>query len=114
MEWSDAASNGLKALHTGELVHHFDNRSEINKNNEPPTVSCNVLNTSQTRTIFDSISYGKGAAVIKQLVFVIGLESFKEGLKEYLIKYSFGNTDFYDLIGILCKKCPELKSWAEV
>ena len=76
-------------------------------------ISSHVENTSQTRSIFDAISYGKGAAVIKQLVFLIGFENFKFGLSEYLKENSYSNTEFKDLIEVLGRRTPDLQSWAK-
>lgn len=76
-------------------------------------VSGNVENTSQTRSIFDSISYGKGSAVLKQLVFVLGEEEFKCGISEYLKENSFGNTEFVDLVRVLSRRSPGIEDWAQ-
>ncbi|PIK40302.1 Glutamyl aminopeptidase [Apostichopus japonicus] len=47
--------------------------------------------------VFDSISYSKGASVIRMLNDFMGEESFKEGLQRYLKKYEFGNAKSADL-----------------
>lgn len=76
-------------------------------------ISCVVENTSQTRNVFDPISYSKGASVIKQIVFIMGLNEFYEAVNEYLVRFQFSNTEFSDFIGTLSKKKPELNGWAE-
>jgi aminopeptidase N len=76
-------------------------------------ISSHVENTSQTRTIFDAISYSKGAAVIKQIVFIMGLESFSKSVQDYLSTHAWGNTSYVDFISKLSKRKPELESWAK-
>ena len=47
---------------------------------------------------FDGISYAKGAAVLRQLVAFVGEETFFAGLRAYLDKHAFANTDLADLL----------------
>lgn len=56
-----------------------------------------VRHPDEIRTIFDGISYGKGASVIHQLHAYIGAEAFKKGLSLYLKRHAYGNTDTKDL-----------------
>ncbi|XP_038214671.1 glutamyl aminopeptidase-like isoform X1 [Zerene cesonia] len=51
-----------------------------------------VETPDQITAIFDSISYNKGASVLRMLEGFIGEENFREGVSEYLQKYKFGNT----------------------
>ncbi|MGI8926892.1 MAG: aminopeptidase N [Tepidiformaceae bacterium] len=50
-----------------------------------------VADTDQTFLNFDGITYGKGASVLKQLVATIGMEGFREGMREYFRRYAFQN-----------------------
>ncbi|TGN10921.1 aminopeptidase N [Leptospira ilyithenensis] len=54
-------------------------------------VEAKVNNTEEAFTQFDGITYGKGASVLKQLVFFIGETSFQKGVQSYLKKYSYSN-----------------------
>lgn len=56
-----------------------------------------VKHPDEIRTIFDIISYQKGASVIHMLNDYLGPEPFRDGLRHYLKKYSFKNTDTVDL-----------------
>ncbi len=56
-----------------------------------------VHHPDEIRTIFDAISYGKGASVIHQLHAYIGAEKFKQGLHIYLKRHAYKNTDTEDL-----------------
>lgn len=56
-----------------------------------------VNHPDEIRTIFDAISYSKGASVINMLHNYLGPDDFKMGLREYLEKHKYGNTDTVDL-----------------
>jgi puromycin-sensitive aminopeptidase len=52
-----------------------------------------VGHPSEVDEIFDVISYNKGASVIRMLYNWIGEDAFKAGMKAYLTKYSYQNTE---------------------
>ena len=52
----------------------------------------NILET------FDSISYDKGASVIRMIHSIVGEEIFKQGLMEYLTAYEFGTSSYLNLL----------------
>ncbi len=56
-----------------------------------------VKHPDEIRTIFDTISYSKGASVIHMLHDYLGAGDFKDGLRHYLEKHAYGNTDTVDL-----------------
>ena len=60
-----------------------------------------VADTDQTFLNFDGITYGKGAAVIKQLVATIGLEGFRAGMRTYFERHAFGNTTLAQFLDAL-------------
>ncbi len=56
-----------------------------------------IHDPEEIRTIFDVISYQKGASSIHMLHRFLGAEKFRDGLRYYLKKHSYGNTDTTDL-----------------
>jgi aminopeptidase N len=40
---------------------------------------------------FDTISYDKGASILRMMANFIGIETFNEGVAAYLNKHKFGN-----------------------
>jgi len=56
-----------------------------------------VRHPDEIRTIFDGISYSKGASVIHMLHEYLTPEKFRDGLRLYLKKHAYGNTDTVDL-----------------
>jgi aminopeptidase N len=62
---------------------------------------------------FDGISYAKGASVLRQLVAFVGQDAFFAGLRTYLAKHAYGNTDLADLlIELEAASGRDLESWA--
>lgn len=56
-----------------------------------------VNHPDEIRTIFDAISYSKGASVIHMLERYLGHDVFQGGLRHYLNKHQYSNTDTVDL-----------------
>lgn len=56
-----------------------------------------VKHPDEIRSIFDIISYQKGASVIHMLHDYLGPEGFRDGLRHYLKTHSYKNTDTVDL-----------------
>lgn len=50
-----------------------------------------VENPDQITEIFDTISYEKGASVIRMMEDVVGTEKFEQAVTNYLTKYAFKN-----------------------
>lgn len=73
-----------------------------------------VGNTDQAFANFDGITYGKGAAVLKQLFYFIGPESTKKGLHNYFIKHQFSNATLKDFFAALEEASGKnLKNWIQ-
>jgi aminopeptidase N len=47
---------------------------------------------------FDGISYAKGASVLRQLMATIGEDAFFAGVRGYVARHAFANTEFADLL----------------
>jgi|AntRauTorcE11897_2_1112592.scaffolds.fasta_scaffold00030_74 puromycin-sensitive aminopeptidase len=56
-----------------------------------------VNSPDEIRTIFDAISYSKGASVIHMLHEYLGPDDFRTGLQYYLKTHAYSNTDTVDL-----------------
>lgn len=77
-------------------------------------VSGTVPDTQSAFATFDSITYGKGASVLKQLSYYLGEDNFKAGVRAYFKKHAYQNTELKDFIGALeeaSKK--DLTAWSK-
>ena len=65
------------------------------KNTHP--VYANVRSVAEIDSLFDEISYQKGAAILSMIEDYAGREAFRSGLHSYLLKHSYGNGTKDDL-----------------
>ncbi|KAI1290187.1 Glutamyl aminopeptidase [Halotydeus destructor] len=65
-----------------------------------------VENTNDIDAIFDSISYKKGAALIRMLQNFLGMDTLRSGLTKYLTRYQFRNAQTRDLWTCLSESVP--------
>ncbi len=74
-----------------------------------------VANVKDAFAIFDGITYGKGASVLKQLRYYIGNDAFKAGIQHYMKTHAYQNTELKDFIAALQTKTnKDLNAWAAV
>ena len=72
-----------------------------------------IPSTDETFLNFDGITYGKGAAVLKQLVAAIGLDAFRSGLQSYFRRHRFDNASLADFLAALQEgSTVDLVQWA--
>ena len=62
-----------------------------------------VANTSVADSIFDGITYSKGAATMKQLLFLMQAENFSKALGEYFHRYEWSNATIEDFLEYMQK-----------
>ena len=56
-----------------------------------------IYDVQQANSAFDSITYSKGAAVIRMLESYLGEDDFRAGVRRYMHDYAYGNTVSDDL-----------------
>jgi aminopeptidase N len=77
--------------------------------------TADVPDVATATTIFDQISYGKGNAVLRQLVTWLGEEAFLAGVNAHLTAHRFGNATLEDLLSALdSASSRDVRGWAGV
>jgi len=72
-------------------------------------------NLREAGTLYGAIIYQKAPIVMRQLEARIGEETFREGLREYLGTFAYGNATWPDLVAMLDRRSPEdLAAWSRV
>ncbi len=72
-------------------------------------------NLKNAGSLYGGIIYNKAPIMMRQLEAAIGEKEFKEGIREYIAKYAYGNATWNDLVDILDQRTPkDLKKWSEV
>ncbi len=74
-----------------------------------------VENTTVADSIFDGITYSKGAATMKQLLYLVDEDSFGKALSEYFHKHEWSNATIEDFLSEMQKRFKvtefTLKEW---
>ena len=96
----------LDALGDPDIWQDFNFRMKlwaIREDQRPTThrIADSVASTDETFLNFDGITYGKGAAALKQLVRAIGLDAFRDGLRTYFRRHRFANATLADFLAAL-------------
>ena len=72
-----------------------------------------LANLDEAGQLYGAIIYQKAPIVMRQLELTVGADSFRDGLREYLKTYSFGNATWTDLVRILDARTPQdLAQWS--
>jgi aminopeptidase N len=72
-------------------------------------------NLREAGTLYGAIIYQKAPILMRHLEQRVGADVFRDGLREYLQRFRFGNATWPDLIGILDSLVPEdLAEWSDV
>ncbi|MDJ0955110.1 MAG: M1 family metallopeptidase, partial [Acidimicrobiia bacterium] len=56
-----------------------------------------VVSPEEANAMFDTLTYGKGSAVLRMLEQYLGEETFRNGIRRYLRKHAYSNTETDDL-----------------
>ena len=73
-----------------------------------------IVDIDAVEVNFDGITYAKGASVLKQLVAWVGRDEFLAGIRMYVKKFAFGNTELSDLLSALEEVSGrDLSSWSK-
>jgi len=60
-------------------------------------IDADVKDPNSVAQIFDEISYGKGASILRMIEAYVGQENFRKGISRYLREHSYGNAKGSDL-----------------
>ena len=72
-----------------------------------------LTNLNDAGQLYGPIIYEKAPIVMRQLEMIVGEPAFRDGVREYLKKYAFGNATWLDLIRILDAKTRDnLAAWS--
>lgn len=75
------------------VMHDHASALELDSLDNTHPIEVEVNHPDQISEIFDAISYDKGASVLRMLQHYIGNDKFRDGLRYYLKKHSYKNTE---------------------
>jgi aminopeptidase N len=72
-----------------------------------------LANLNEAGSLYGAIIYQKAPIVMRQLESLMGADAFRDGLREYLKRYAFGNATWIDLVSLLDDRTPaDLVAWS--
>jgi aminopeptidase N len=100
------------------LLAYYPAAYEIDRTAGANPIRQELGNLEEAGSLYGNIIYDKAPVVMRQLETILGEQGFRDGLRDYLKKYSFANATWLDLVKILDDRTPEdlaawSKSWVE-
>ena len=72
-----------------------------------------LANLNEAGSLYGAIIYDKAPIVMRQLELLVGPDSLRDGLREYLRGHAYANASWSDLIELLDSRTPEdLAAWS--
>jgi aminopeptidase N len=97
------------------LLAHYPAAYEVDRTRGTNAIRQALDNLNEAGSLYGAIIYQKAPVVMRHLENLMGEGPFRDGLREYLGKYSFANATWSDLIEILDRRTPtDLAAWSRV
>jgi aminopeptidase N len=95
------------------LVDYFPPAYGVDRTAGTNEIRQPLKNLNEAGTLYGAIIYQKAPIVMRQLETLVGADGFRDGLRDYLRKHSFGNASWTELIALLDGRTPEdLAAWS--
>ena len=97
------------------LLAHHPAAYQIDRTEGANPIRQPLENLNDAASLYGPIIYQKAPIVMRQLERLVGEETFRDGLREYLRTYAYANATWPQLIEILDRRSPEdLAAWSAV
>ncbi len=95
------------------LLSNYPQAYQIDRTPGANPIRQPLANLNEAGQLYGAIIYQKAPIVMRQLELIVGETAFRDGLREYLKTYSFGNATWLDLVKILDARTPQnLAAWS--
>jgi len=95
------------------LLSHYPSAYGVDRTAGANPIRQSLTNLDEAGTLYGPIIYDKAPVVVRQLEMILGEQKFREGMRAYLKRYSFGNATWIDLVRLLSAHTPEnLAAWS--
>jgi len=96
------------------LYQYYPGAYDVDRTEGANPIRQELANLNEAGSLYGAIIYQKAPIVMRQLELIVGADTFRDGLREYLKSHSFGNATWTDLIALLDAKTPEnLAAWSQ-
>jgi aminopeptidase N len=97
------------------LLSHYPSAYEVDRTPGANPIRQPLDNLNEAGSLYGAIIYQKAPVIMRHLEDLMGEETFRDGLREYLKNHAFGNATWTDLIEVLDKRTPrDLKAWSRI
>ena len=95
------------------LLAHHPGAYQVDRTAGTNPIRQPLANLNEAGQLYGPIIYQKAPIMMRQLELMLGETALRDGLREYLKKYSYGNATWLDLVAILDARTPEdLAAWS--
>jgi aminopeptidase N len=95
------------------LLDHYPSAYGVDRTAGTNAIRQLLGNLDEAGQMYGPIIYDKAPVVMRQLEMIMGAEPFRDGLREYLNTYQFGNATWLDLVRTLDARTPrDLTAWS--
>jgi aminopeptidase N len=95
------------------LLSHYPAAYEVDRTPGTNQIRQRLDNLSDAGTLYGAIIYQKAPIVMRQLEMILGADSFRDGLRDYLNAHFFGTATWPDLIKVLDgRTSDDLEAWS--
>jgi aminopeptidase N len=95
------------------LLAHYPAAYQIDRTEGTNPIRQPLANLSEAGQLYGPVIYQKAPIVMRQLETIVGETGFRDGIRDYLKRYQFGNATWLDLVALLDARTPEnLASWS--
>jgi aminopeptidase N len=97
------------------LLAHYPAAYEVDRTPGANPIRQQLDNLNEAGSLYGAIIYQKAPVVMRHLEALLGEDSFRDGLREYLNAHKFANATWNDLITVMDRRTPvDLRSWSRV
>jgi aminopeptidase N len=95
------------------LLDHYPSAYQVDRTAGTNAVRQTLGNLNDAGQMYGPIIYDKAPVVMRQLELMVGEAGFRDGMREYLRRFSYGNATWPDLVRILDARTPrDLAAWS--
>jgi aminopeptidase N len=95
------------------LTQNYPAAYDVDRTDGANPIRQELANLNEAGSLYGAIIYQKAPIVMRQLELLVGADQFRDGLRQYLRKFSFANATWVDLVDILDALTPaDLKAWS--
>ncbi len=95
------------------LLSNYPSAYEVDRTPGANPIRQQLDNLNEAGSMYGAIIYQKAPVVMRHLEALLGVDNFRDGLREYLKAHAFGNATWSDLITVLDRRTPmDLQQWS--